>query len=71
MHFKIFLCFNTRLLHARACARKERACVNFVGGSISSVTRRSGSDVCDSLTDLLTVSTDFTDVTLVSDDTYL
>ena len=45
--------------------------MNFVGGSIFSVTRRSGSDVCDSLTDLLTVSTDFTDVTLVSDDTYL
>ena len=33
-------------------------------------TRRSRSDSGDSLTDLLSVSTDLTDVTLVSDDTY-
>ena len=43
--------------------------------SIFSVTRRSRSDsrqlLTYSLTDLLIVSTDLTDVTLVSDDTYL
>ena len=37
---------------------------------IFSVTRRSRSDVCDLLSDLLTVSTDLTDVTLASDDTH-
>ena len=35
-----------------------------------SVTRRSRSDECDLLTDWVSVSIDFTDVTLVSDDTY-
>ena len=34
------------------------------------VTRRSRSDECDSLSTLLIVSTDLTDVTLVSDDTF-
>ena len=42
----------------------------WTANAIFSVTRRYRSDVCDSLTELLTVSTDFTDVTLVSEDIY-
>ena len=38
--------------------------------SVFSVTRRSRSDESHWLTELLSVLTDFTDVTLVSDDTY-
>ena len=37
---------------------------------IFSVTRRSRSDECDLLTESLIVRTDFTDVTLVSQDTF-
>ena len=45
-----------------------RLCLEYSG--IFSVTRRSRSDESHSLTNLLSVSIDFTDVTLMSDDTY-
>ena len=43
---------------------------NLIKFTVFSATRRSRSDVCDSLTHWVSINIDFTDMTLMSEDTY-